>query len=673
MMRPLPKTRGFVLIVALLLAVATAAVAVGLIQAGGQANVAVAHSNAGEAARALAEAGMARAEAYALTISRPRDDFDLVLDPLREADCSNLEQVTDSGAVPETGSMYIPRFTDTGTSIVTYEGLRWRMVPYNGGAYLVRFSDNFDDGPAAPGPFPAAIDWTSSTSNTRTGSPGDNGWCAEGPDATTAAPIPGIAGVNNPARDRDRTITINVVGIFPGTNPTAAKHRTMLSKVLMDGRVKGPAGMRVGGNITTASGARAQFCSEVSGVASTGIIDDGPPGSCGCGTVQATTVDLTNASCGACCGSNTYEEVDGATVTPPTVPVSRAPDWYDYTSSCNFYMDPATMSLYFWDAAGSRGGSACNAWNGNLPTPSRASAAYPAACWAPIWFNTHATPATNYAFSYPFGNDTGANDEIDVSNVAACSAAGGATCTLEWRPRNSSFSANLGTAGSGYYTGAGNVTVTKPNWATACPAASSPSDFRWNPPQRDTGTGEEVACTTCTGANGVLRAVESAAAGSKWRIVENARATPTGVYFHAGALNVEWDYAVPGAQSPLSGNLWPMMTLIVAGNLTTTNAKDIVLGTGTLKRFFPSLVVDGNFSTSNATQVALAGSMYVRGNTLWAHGNAGGSFIYGRVEVLGSFHMQGGSRVEWNYDVDLYAAGLMRFARAPRIGVPMGF
>jgi hypothetical protein len=687
----LKKRRGFVLIVALMLAIATAAVAVGLVQAGGQANVGVTHTNAGEAARAIAEAGIARAEAYALTVSRGRTDFDRVLDPgvtfggAFEADCQQLDQVTDTGVVPDTlagtVNLYLPVFTDAGTSTLMFEGLRYRMVPYNGGAYLVRFSDDFDDGPAAPGG--GTIDWAASTSNSRSGGVGTSTWCAEGPAATGAAE-PGINGVNNPARDRNRTIYANVIGIYPGTNPATAKHRTMLSKVLMDGRVIGPAGMRIGGDLDVENGAEVELCSQVSGVTATGNISSGNPGSCACGTVQAVTVDLDDGSCGGCCGANTYDPVAGAAPPAPIIPLPRKVDWYDWTSSCNFFMDTATMSFYFWDAAGSRNGFACGTHAGDLPAPVRdVTDAARGACWAPIWFNNHATPAANYQFVYPLEiAEADAAAEIDA--VPGCAAAGGAACTLEWLPRNVSIAAkNIGNdaavAADQYYNAAG-VMVAKPDWSQ-CPNGAT-SDFSWNPPQPGS-AGEPVSCSTCDGSKGTWRAIEGSGAGMMWRMLDNPDAYPVGVYFHSGNLHLEgsggpspkeWFVLVPAAQMPLSANDWPMITLIVDGHITAkAGGEQLVLGVGSRKKLFPSLVVGGNFDTDNGMQLALAGSLYVRGNLSFDHGAGGGSYLYGRVEVLGDFHQENGSRVDWEYNTDLYAAGILRRAQEPRLGLPLGF
>lgn len=661
-MKRLRSPKAFVLIVALLLAVATAAVAVSLQQGAGSAIVAVTHSNAGEQARALAEVGLARAESYAMTVSRNRTDFDKVLDPNNEANCSLLDAVTDSGVVAETGDMYLPRFTDTGASIVTFEGLRWRSVPYNGGAYLVRYTDNFDDGVVADGTVPT-IDWSTSTSNNFSGAVGTATFCAEGPTIPTAV-VPGINGVNNPARDRDRTIVASVIGIYPGTDPVKAKHRAMLSRVIFDGRVRGPVAMRIGGSIDIDNGSQMQFCSELSGVSATGIIDSGPPGSCGCGTVQATTVDLTSGDCGACCGSNSFTDVDGASQPLPAIPLVRAANWYDYTSYCNFYMDDATSSFFYWDAEGTRGATSCSTYVGVLPPPDTTGTTI-GSCWVPLWKNTGGV------FTVPLGIDAGANDEIVKG--PGCAAAGGLACAMEWQPKNAAVAiTNIGssaTAPANYYTAAATVNVKKPNWATECPKTGSASDFRWNPPQPDTGGGEEVACSTCNGTVTTWQVTE----GGDFQMANNARAYPTGVYFNAGNLNVGFSTTVPGAQRPLATNAWPMVTLIVEGNLTTSNSTALVLGAGTRKKDYPSLVVSGNFTTNNATQVHLAGSLFVRGNIDFDHGNAGGSTLYGRVEVLGNLHTSAGSRLNWDYDVDLFDATSTRQAARVRLSTPLGF
>jgi hypothetical protein len=655
--------KAFVLIVALLLAVATAAVAVSLQQGSGSAIVAVTHSNAGEQARALAEIGLARAESYAMTVSRAQQDFDKVLDPNNQADCSNLDLVTDSGLVPETGDMYLPLWTDTGVTTTTFEGLRWKVIPFNGGAYMVRYSDNFDDGVVADATV-ATIDWTGSTSNNRSGTAGQSTFCVEGPKAPNAAGTPGTNGVNNPARDRDRTIIASVIGIYPGTNPTTAKHRSALSRVIFDGRVRGPTGLKVGGTVDIANGAAMQFCSEVSGMSASGIIDSGPPQiTCACGTVQAPSVDIQEGQCTSCCGSNEFIEVDGAAPAAPVVPAVRNKAWYDYTSYCNFHMDQSTSAFYYWDAEGTRAGTACSTYAGDLPDPDLTGATFPGACWVPLWKNTAGV------FTVPLGLHTGANQE--VVKGGGCDVAGGTDCIMEWQPRNVNIpSTNVGSTGTiPGYTGVATINVRKPNWQTECPKSSALSDFRWSPPQPDTGSGEEVACSTCDGTRGVLRVTE----GAQYQILDNPRAAPVGVYFHRGNLAANFDQTVPTAQQTLAANAWPMMTLIVDGNITTANASDIVLGVGTRKKDYASLVVGGNLTTNNATQVAFAGSIYVRGNVTFDHGNAGGSTMFGRVEVQGDLRTAAGSRVNWDYDTELFDNTAIRQAARVKLSTPIGF
>src|SRR3712207_2369929 len=152
-------------------------------------------------ALALAEAGVERSRAYLATLLATNVDLDRALDPLLDTDC---------GSLPTFGNGrdddHLPGFTDGDVVELPGTGKRFYRVPYADGAYLVRFDDNDDDG-ASPAPEAAT------SNNSGSG-------CVEGNDLAS--------GLSNPVRDRDQTVTLTVVGLYPGTDPATAQARKVL-------------------------------------------------------------------------------------------------------------------------------------------------------------------------------------------------------------------------------------------------------------------------------------------------------------------------------------------------------------------------------------------------------------------------------------------------------------
>jgi hypothetical protein len=639
--------RGFALITAVLLAVATAAAAIGLVVVVGATRVGVIHTVGGETAEAIARTGLERAEAYALAVSTGEQDFDRVLDPLLEADCRTVQRTTDTGVVVERGSMYLPRFTESGVAITTWNGLRWRMVPWGGGAYLVRYEDDQDDGIVAV----SSPDWSLATSNTRSGAANDA--------TNLTAPPPGSGGVHNPARDRDRAIYANIVGIYPGTNPAQALHRSVLRKLIVDNRKSGPGALRVGGDVTTVSGGSMQLCSDESGVTTSGNIQTGSPGSCACGDTTGATVVLTggeSGSCGACCtNENPYQPSTTATAPPPNIPNTSAARWYDWGSVCNFYLDGT--GLYWWDAPAGRGASdTCGAYAGNLVPPST-NTNDQGACWTPIFLVAPQTVPV-YALDAARGGST--------AEVSTC----GTDC-MQWKPRTDVVTYDLGAApGSGYFTGGTRATTgTKPNWAR-CPETAT-TDLRWNPPSADPGNGTvAVGCTTCNGANPVITWRNTA---PKWRF-EGAAASltafPSGAYVHQGSLV----WAASGGALPTSTTdptKWPMITLIVNGNVNVPNGGRMYLGVGTRKNQYPSLIVDGDLNVEDGARMEALGSIFVTDDLLVESGGGNGAFFYGMVTVGDDVTTSSGGQLNWDYDVPL--DGEAPPPPSPRLSLPLSF
>lgn len=249
-------------------------------------------------ALALAEAGVERSRAYLATLLGTNVDLDRALDPLLDTDC---------GSLPTFGNGrdddHLPAFTDGDVVELPGTGKRFYRVPYADGAYLVRFDDNDDDG-SSPAPEVA-------TSNNSGSS------CVEGDDLT--------AGKSNPVRDRDQTVILTVVGLYPGTDPATAQARKVL-------RVRvGPqagAGIIAGGTIEM-DGA-SHVCGKHGDIIST---EDISGTGCICGTgckggppkrqaCDANTTCLAQSGgdvCSATGGGSSSQCVPGTSVPPPPV------------------------------------------------------------------------------------------------------------------------------------------------------------------------------------------------------------------------------------------------------------------------------------------------------------------------------------------------------------------
>ncbi len=650
-----PTKRGFALIAALLMTAATVAIAVGLYVAASGARAGAVHTASGEYAEVIAKAGMERTEAWALEATKREQDFDQALDPnlglatpAGQAVCTNLQT---AGTPTETGNMNIPVFTDG--AIITYQAKRWRRVSYQGGAYLVRIDDNDDDTIAAPSG--ASPDWSLRTTN-NVGTTG----CYEGP----TAPTTGANGVENKARDRDRVIWATVIGIYPGTDPATAVHRSVMRKMLIDNRIIGPSAMNIGGTLAIANGGAGSMCTEVSGVTAGGVINTGSPGSCGCGTVSATTVTLTGGSpagdCGACCGDNDYAANPGAATPTLTVgPTNQK--WYDWSSPCNFYMQPtgATAGLYFWDPTAARGvlGN-CASYVGGPPAPSAIPTAN-GACWVPLFTISGTGGSTTFATPIAALGSAGAGTTQEVF-------AGTGSQVAAWKPRYGAVGYNL----TGYYSSA--AAGTKPDWRL-CPTTST-TDFRWNPQSADPGSGtESIGCTTttCDGNHETWSFHNTAPLFRFSDNIANAQAFPTGVYVHNGDLTVDNNGGWTGTLNPSTN--WPMMTFAVIGNLTLPNSKRLSIGVGTRKNEFPSVIVGGNLVVNNGARYTAAGSTYVTGNLSIDNGGSnGGAFLFGKLSVNGNLSVANGGRLNWDYDVDLDALTIVP-PPVPRLSTPISF
>ena len=599
--------RGFVLIIILVIAVAVMAAAVGISAVAGRGTIASTYSTGAEEARMIAQSGLVRFEQYAMEDSKANGgDFDTLLDPGLASDCSNVRS---AGTVVPGPNTFTPNFTDD--TIISYNGKKWSMVPFAGGAYLLRVDDNNDDNNTRPGSF---------TSNHKA-AVGSTPFCVEGPSATQ-----GTAGFDNPVRDRDRAVWLTSIGIYPGIDPLTAKHRVVMRKMVINSAVVATtaSAFQTGGSIH----GNIQLCTNIASVAAVGDFDDlGTGTGCGCDTNTTPTGQFQNFdSCGACCAGSSQNQVQ-APVTPPVIDSYDSANRYDWTSPCNFYLDPAQGALFYWDAQGTRA-SNCNTYIGNMPLPSTdPAAAFPAgagSCWTPI------------------ARKVGAVETIPLG-LAEVTTAG---ANFDWNPSGAALVNIPSTNAGGYYTSLAPQVI-KPAWAVTCPLTGAPSDFDWTPPSVAGGGGtENPTCgANCNGATTVLKYIDAAGAGQKFQFQANKLAYPVGVYVHQGNfIHVPvWPAGGPPPQTPIAG--WAMFSLVVNGTLTVNGKLDI--GAGTIQESFSSVMATGAISVPGTLNCAgsvetLAG-VTVAGNAKW----------YGVIHTLATVTTTGAGQLAWDYKTDL--------------------
>src|SRR6185295_16805179 len=231
---PVSRTpRGYSMLAALLIVVALIAIAAAVVQLGGSARQISAGERDHQQALAIAELGLERTRAYLLQMSLTDVDFYRALDPNLDTTCSlPSAPILDLGGGQ--ADDHLPPFTGTGVAPITLaatSGKTFLQVPIAGGSYLVRIDDNEDD---EDGTF------SSSTSNNATGG------CVEGLTLLTAK--------ENPVRDRDRTVIVTVIGLYPGTDPLKARAtRTLRTEV---GPAKS-AGIYAGGDVSMGGASKA--------------------------------------------------------------------------------------------------------------------------------------------------------------------------------------------------------------------------------------------------------------------------------------------------------------------------------------------------------------------------------------------------------------------------------
>lgn len=636
------RPRGYVLLIVMTVGIAASLVAMALLGTSGGTRIAATHTVDGELADAIARAGMARAEAY-LEAVVASGDFDAALDPNLDANCATLPLSCG-------GDDCTPALGDGAR--VTVQGKRYTRVAYGGGAYLIRFDDDDDDGQ------PREPEWRSYTGNNE-----GAGSCFEGPLSTSSVTGNHLSGGHNPLRDRNRTLYITVIGVYPGLDAETANHRAVLKQLHVAPPPQGNLAFLVGGHMHVLGGSsQAQLCSSLSGVGVGGVLE-GSGTTCTCGKTYGAPTNGIN-DCGGCCGTNAFVDVGLGGPLPPYEPDTRDAQWFDWSSSCTFFLssseDGEAEGLWFWDAQGSRGPGSCASYNGSMLDPIDFAAAADqrigrvdsfSSCWVPLGYSPAAATA-----AWP---DT--TSLYDVCGLGELSAPG--TPETDWLP--SATSATVTTSCGDYFRDASlapaPVVVHKPDWSQCRGVVT----VLWDP---DPGAGSAVpGCGGfCNGSTPVLKYRHAHGASAVWELLgpnspsgTSQRAYPVGVYFHRG------DYTPSGSMQPVSAVLptsnttstgFPMITLVVEKTFTLNGSNQLHLGVGTAANGYPSLVT-GRLLMSGSDQLALAGSLIVAPvagltNDLDLGGSA-------RLRVFGGVHVDDGIDVEstsifeWDYDFEL--------------------
>jgi hypothetical protein len=633
-MRSLPRHRGFALLIVVVLGVAMVVVAVAMTLSSGSQAIASIHTEGAELARLSAESGLARAEAVAIQTLKNSGsvDFDRVLDPDLTADCTGLDaaafNLTTTGSTPKAGATtFLPKFTD-GTSVDYPSGKKWMRVTLERGAYLVRYEDNADDGITPAG------DWSARTGNNAGLS------CNEG-----------SAHADNPARDRDGAIWVHAMGIYPGTNPATAVHRVLLRKLVRLPSAANSLAFYVKGNLKDVGANNSRGNAMVKGNV------EGGERFCGRLTVGGSSTATADATCSPTPNLFVHEPGVGSLADKTVDVVAANSQWYDWSSSCNFYVN-SSSGLFYWDSAATRG-SACNAYTGDLvdpvPDPSVIGG-----CWTPI-MRVDGSNVTPYQ---PFG--------VDVAAGGACASFQPCSKTLGLPGADCSSTAadtysdpgspSAGSPFTSYFTSA--TTVNIPDFG-ACSVAGSPSELRW--PASPIGASTPALATQpasftritchpdCDGSKDTLKLC-AGAGDSALQFADNPASYVVGVVYVDGNLSLNgsgFSSTAPPTSSNGVRTTWPMFTLIVAGNFSMSVNDKFWVGVGTRKSGFPSLVVEGNVDmgdSSGSATLRTLGSFNVKSNVSMKKSLV----MFGPVTVGGNLEGLPGSNGVWNYDYDFF-------------------
>ncbi|MDP2340083.1 MAG: hypothetical protein Q8O67_03930 [Deltaproteobacteria bacterium] len=672
---------AYVLLVVMIVAAAAASAAALLVVASGQGTITAMHTEGGELAKGVAESGLEHT--LAVLARSGFSDFDEELDPGLLADCTNMAT---SAAVPTCAKCGLPLLKKpdaTDATIVTYEGKTYRMLPFNGGAYMARYDDDDDDQITDAA---SAGGYTGFTNNNT----GIGAKCVEGPTSIAS-------NGQNYVRDRNRTVWVTVVGIYPGTNPATAKHRVALRKLHAAKAPSTVAGIQVRGNIETSGGGKIAACSPIGSIEADGNFTQSGSGfGCACGDSKAQDITGDWDHCTdtpTVCSAQVppIECADGelseATITVPALGANdvagpTGSDFYvNWARPCVFFID-TNRTLWSWDATATRGPASspnCSSLEGlkfSAPYPpnlskigsgSAATGTDWSGCWTPLILELANGSCTRVA-----ANDaTDTKKEHDkTGNNCSWRPIGDQSWTLTGAQINARFAAAGAPAGAIF---------NKPAWGVCkvlYPPFPEPSV-----PQQDLGC--------MTPASGTARCVDGADAGelgdntalfgkttgggevwfgatadasgnSDIAARANLEAVPAGVYIFGDSITrsgVNFDFLAGALAAPKQPMLhFPLATLMTTGAIDLTNEFWIGFGQasgnpdGSGVRF-PSTITNGNFSMSGGAEYRLAGSIYTTGNVNW-NGNGLGTF-HGELFSNGNLNIGGTGDFVWRYETAL--------------------
>lgn len=360
------RPRGYVMLVVLLVLLVLGLVVVMSLRLGGNERRAATLERDRAEALALAEAGLERTHAFLVATAETGGDLDRALDPNGDTTCTSSPPVLTLGG--NQSDDHLPPFTDGAAVVSGPAGLSWQRVAQNGGAWLVRIDDNADDAdPSLP---------ATATNNT--------GACVEG--------LAGTVG-QTPVRDRDDTVTVTSVGVYPGTDPTTARATRVLEATFGP-----PPAVGIAANGTIDMTGASHACGAFASVSATGDVAD----SCLCGTgCPGANPCATNELCEARAGGttcNTSASGGGADCLAnqpvPTVPRVNPWDRRNTPPACAgasctpfYYLrwNGSETQVYLWNYAGTAlGGGSCTdpaAWARICHPADTAGTCAGAGCW----------------------------------------------------------------------------------------------------------------------------------------------------------------------------------------------------------------------------------------------------------------------------------------------------
>jgi hypothetical protein len=496
-----------------------------------------------------------------------------------------------------------------------------------------------------------------------------------------------VGGVDNPVRDRDRTLWVYVLGIHPGTDPTKATHVIRMRKLFS--RIGSSAGLQLNGNISITGTGDFKACSPLGGALIDGNIDSGSSEGCVCGDSEygGTKTGTWNAPCTTCPNScltpATFTDTNPASISAGTPFGAGADDYFDWSRQCLFYIDNRSIptnkhTLWFWDATAPRGPAfaLCSSAEGagvdwasmTPPDPSLAGGGATAwkGCWTPLMGRMDAT-CDEFVASEKNQGAGQCHWQPDqgtvVTNITTSDATYfGAACAMSEKIPDL-----LTAAGYSQYPCNATLRFNKPNWATAC---TVPDPFS---------SGASRKCEACDGAT---NAVSYKSEGPFLNIstATSIKAIPAGVYIVHESMTLTdavFDaYAdastTPPTLSPGNSPIYPLATVALPPGVSMTFNGNLLLGIGqksgsstgdTSATYhpYPSIIGGGGGSGANVTVSAgdngFAGNMYLYGT--FSHSGSAGNDTYYFGEIYmdgltgGALNITAGGDFVWIYNTRL--------------------